>query len=173
MSVSSTALSARRAPRPRGSSALRLDCFDDLEILARGNDAVQGQIRSVKQRAELLLRSLAAAEQDEHLEVGDLRAIRLVRSRDDRLDQQYLPALRQRLAAVREDADRLLVVPVVHDVLEQICVSRRNEVEEVAPDHLASFCETLASEVFVCPGDRLELIEDHPSELGIRFQNGG
>src|SRR3974390_3237704 len=100
-----------------------------------------------EQPAKLLDRPLAPSEQHEHVEVIELARMILIAGRHDLFNHQKLCALTHGSAAGLEDADRLLVIPVVDDSLEDVSVrASRHSLEETSTHDLAAVCDTSCPE---------------------------
>src|SRR5436190_5640680 len=147
---------------PKAALALGL-CFHDAERRLRRHDPREVETGAVEQRAELLLRALASTWHDQHLEVEDLPHARLVARRNHRLDQDDAAVLRQHLPDVRQDQRRLVVVPVMNDVLHDVGVAAgRDGLEEVAGPGGDAAGKTLRLDLRLRARDHVLEVEQDP-----------
>jgi len=125
---------------------------------------------------ELGLRTLPAAGGDQHVDVVRRSAtaeIRLIDAlRIDALgDEQF--TLRGHCAMdASQNRRRAIVVPVMDDVLDDVCFSAgRHFVEEVATDGLASRLQSRFGDLDARLVGGLRQVEDDPVQIRLRLQN--
>src|SRR2546426_4427190 len=118
------------------TALLRRRAFDDAERRRRGNDARQVEARSIEQSAEFGSRALAPAlGHDQHFEVHQLAERRRVTRLDHRIHDKQLAVRCNGTAAVAQDGDAPLAVPVVDDVLHQVGVATLGQGSERSEEH--------------------------------------
>jgi len=100
------------------------------------------QTGGLEQCVELLDRALTAGTHDEHVHVEDGRE--WVFLTDDHLDDGDSASRSQRLSAVPQDRDGLVVVPGVQDELQQEQVAGRNGFEEVTAEDPGALRQTVS-----------------------------
>src|SRR4029450_9351113 len=109
----------------------------------RGADrdrAREAKSAAAEQLRVLRGRALTPPDVHEHLEIGVKHEPRLPRVRGDlALHEHHTRRARHRSAAGREDRDRLVVLPVVDDVAQDVDVTAwRYRAEEAAADGVAA-----------------------------------
>ena len=148
------------AREERGRLAAGGRRFDHAAPARRLGRAGELESRLPEERGVLVERALPTAGRDEHVQVRELRRRRLVRRR--RAGARRGAASRPARSPARhalQDRDRLLVLPVVDDRLQDVGVAARgNGLEEVAADHLAPLGQLGA-------GDDVRLVEEDPAGL--------
>src|SRR5581483_1698756 len=97
-----------------------------------------------EQRRVLLFAPLPPTGIDEHVEVGEFRGRILIGTSEVALEHEDNPVRGHGLPDHAQDCNALLLLPVVQDRLEQICVgSRWNALEEAAADDAAPIAEAV------------------------------
>ncbi len=92
----------------------------------------------------------------------------------DHLHQEDAPVVRHRPSAVREERDRPLVIPVVHDVLQDVGVTTGwHGVEEVAGGCRRAALGEMRVERSLRARDHLRQIEEHAGRVGMAIQDQG
>src|SRR5262249_12904316 len=104
------------------ASLLHWRGLEDARDARRPHDAGEAEPRPREELRVLLARALAAREVHEHLDVQELAEVVLAGRRDHELDEEHRPARLHLRADVLQDGERLLVRPVVDDVLEEVGV---------------------------------------------------
>src|SRR5216683_3854485 len=114
----------------------------------------ESQTAARQERRVLVRRALASSDVDEHLEIGVQNQQRRVGiAREVSLHEDETRTSRHRPTAIRQDGDRLIVLPVVNDVAQDVGVAAGgHRVEEAPSDELAAV-------------DDADLLDDLPSVL--------
>jgi hypothetical protein len=97
--------------------------LDDRYKAGSRNHPRQRKARLTQQCAKLGFGPLLSARsRNEHLQVCESREVGLVGRFQDELNQQHRAVRPHRAAAVSQDRDRVMVVPIVNDVFRDIRV---------------------------------------------------
>src|SRR5260370_15377038 len=88
-------------------------------------------------------------------------------------DQQELAVGRYSLAAILENGDAALIIPIVNDVLENIFIgARRHGAEEVSRDNLASLRYACSLKLTRSTRISARKVEDNAAQLRLGAQDG-
>jgi hypothetical protein len=88
------------------------------------DNAIEFEPGSLQQVPELRLGPLSATRcERQHLEIQEFTEVRRVTGRNYRINDEHFPSAPHRIAAISEDLNCSLVIPVVYDVLQDIGVA--------------------------------------------------
>ena len=104
---------------------------------------------AARQRAAYSSVALASSDVDQHLEIGVQNQQRRVGiGREVSLHEDETRTRRHRPTAIRQDGDRLVVLPVVNDVAQDVGVAAGwHRVEEAPSDELAAVADADLSRI--------------------------
>jgi hypothetical protein len=133
----------------------------------------ESQTAARQERRVLVRRPLAPADVYEHLEIGVQNQHRLVGiGRKVSLHEDETRIIRHGPAATRQDGDRLIVVPVVDDVTQDVGVTAGgHRVEEAPSDELAAVDDTDLLEDLPGVLDDVRLVEEDATQSGVPFED--
>ena len=115
---------------------------------------------------------LFTAGDRQHHHVNDLAEVRRVALRQHELDDQQLGAPLHRFAAVAENRQALILVPIVNDVRQDVGVpARRNAVEEAPVLDRDSAFHPVRAQQRRRVRDDMRAIEEDASRLGVAFED--
>ena len=130
------------------------------------DDAVQLDAGGRQEPAVLLLSTFAAADAGEHEDVERLRPLRLVAGVHEALEDDELRRRAHRGAARLHDAERIVVVPVVQHVREEVDVAAfRDPLEEAPALDLAPVSDAGCGDRRATVGRRLFEIEEEAPKM--------
>src|SRR4030095_16941378 len=170
----------RRCDRKEGQPvSSRIDLrFDELmsHRLGRGTErdrARESKSAVAEQLRVLRGRALAPPDVHEHLEIGVKHELRLPRVRGDlALHENETRRARHRSAAGGEDRDRLVVLPVVDDVAQDVDVAAwRYPAEEAAADEVAAVGDSRLLEQRPGALDDLRQLEQDAAQVWILLED--
>src|ERR1051326_3062572 len=117
--------------------------FDDAGRHPGGNDAQEFESRGAEESCKFLLGALLAARHHHHVQIEKLRKVRLVVLRHHAIDDYDFCVARHLVAAILQDRDSALVVPVVNNPLHDVSVAACGHcLEEVARPCFAAIRES-------------------------------
>src|SRR5262245_32396413 len=158
-----------RSPVERPSGPRRLD---DADAASGREHAPELEPGTGEQIAELLAGALLSAGDDQHVDVEQLAEVGRVAGTEDVLHDQHSPRRSHRVAAVAQDAERGLVLPVVQDVLHPVPAGVcRHAVEEAAAAHLATVGDIGEKSALRRRLDDLRLIEQDAKRAPVTTQD--
>ena len=141
--------------------------------LARTPSVTSASSNPPRRRRSRPLRSrpLPAAEQDEHLEVDQLRRMRPVILGHDELEHEQERVVAHRLANAPEDSHGVVICPVVEDLGQQVDVAAgRRLVEEAPANRRAPLGEAVLLDLTLGRAGDAREVEDDPAQMVVDLE---
>ena len=104
----------------RFSRPLSFFAFNDAVFGGSGHNSCQLEAGSLEQGPEFVLGSLLAAGDQQHDQIEELAVVRLVAGRNDTLDDEQFARRQHCSVAVAQYCPALFVVPILHDVPQDV-----------------------------------------------------